>query len=54
MSSNLNAQEVSKRPQILKFKHLTKSCNQIMNLSRIIASNNYIIHIQEKIDDGMI
>ena len=46
--SNLNAQEV------IKLKQLTKSCNQIVNLSGIIASNNDIIHIQEKIDDGMI
>jgi len=42
---NLNAQEIVQGAQVLQFKHLTKSSDEISNLRGIIAYNNDIINI---------
>lgn len=48
---NLNAQKIMQVSQILDFKLSSEGVNNLVNLTRVSASNDDIIHIHQQDDN---
>ena len=50
---NLYTQKVKERPQVLYLKSRTEDINKATDVSKIVACDVNVIHIQEQVDDNL-